>query len=39
VRLAEINNQTIRRNDALEEFAQCLKQLAEDKSVNIDTSR
>lgn len=37
-KVIDITNQTIRRNDSLAEFAQCLKQLAEDKSVNADSN-
>jgi hypothetical protein len=35
----EINNQTIKRNDSLEEFAQCLKLLTENTLLDTDNSK
>ncbi|MBD2213687.1 hypothetical protein H6G27_28040 [Nostoc linckia FACHB-104] len=36
-KIIEVTNQTIKRNDSLAEFADCLRQLAVDKSINTDS--
>ncbi|BAZ01163.1 hypothetical protein NIES37_51620 [Tolypothrix tenuis PCC 7101] len=37
-KIIEVTNQTIKRNDSLAEFADCLRKLAIDKSLNTDSS-